>query len=749
MNPKSSVLFVLFLLFASNAFAQESESPKAYPARDQHSIQRATSAIRVDGTLDEQAWKDATALDLEWEWSPGDNVPSVVETRCFITYDDVNLYVAFDARDPEPSAIRAHFADRDTPFLDDTVGFTIDPFNDSRRGFQFRVNPLGIQMEAVNSDVDGSEDWSWNIIWDSIGRVTETGYIVEVAIPFSQLRFPRSSDVQTWGFLATRDYPRSVRHRLRSTYFDRNKNCFICQLEPMAGFGGMKQGRNIELDPTLTAAQTDTRNDFPDGDIESGNENIEIGLTTRWNVTPNIALNAAINPDFSQVEADSAQLDINQSFALFFPERRPFFLEGADFFGTPLRTVFTRSIADPKFGLKLTGKEGGNAFGLFVTQDRRNNIIAPGFQGSRLTSVEEDVLGTVLRYRRDVGDSSTIGVLYAGREGDDNYHNRVFGTDGFLRISDSDTIRFQLVGSDTQYDDAVAQRLGQQSGSFDGLGGRFAYSHAEREWFWNVNYTELEPDFRADSGFITRVGYRQASSFVQRTVWGKDDTWYNRLELSAGVDATEQLEGEANEWGADIGFSAFSSLQSFINVNLAPNHEYFDGVHYDNFRTSIYAEFRPTGDLYLWNFFGFGETIDRSNSRQADFVDWEVGGDFNLGSRIRGEWFYIFNELEVEGGQHLFDVNLVETRLIYHLNLRSFVRLILQYEAIDFSPELYRFPVPEETEDLFSQLLFSYKLNAQTVFLAGYADSRSGFDQIGLTTASRSYFVKIGYAWLY
>ena len=140
----------------------------------------------------------------------------------------------------------------------------------------------------------------------------------------------------------------------------------------------------------------------------------EAGISVRWGITPNISLNAAINPDFSQVEADFAQLDVNERFALAFPEKRPFFLEGADFFTTPLNAVFTRTVSDPRYGLKLTGKEGDNSFGAFLTEDSVNNILIPGRETSRSVFLDDTVRDSVLRYRRDIGSTSSLGVLYAG-----------------------------------------------------------------------------------------------------------------------------------------------------------------------------------------------------------------------------------------------------------------------------------------------------------------------------------------------
>jgi hypothetical protein len=183
------VISALFLPLLLVGVQQVEQAPPTARAAQTRSISRSTATVKVDGVLDDEIWKTAVRIPIEYEWQPGDNVKPPVETTSWVAFDDSHIYVAFDAKDPEPEKIRAHLDDRDQPFLDDTVGFFLNPFNDGRRGFQFRINPLGVQMDASNSDVTGDEDWSWDAIWESRGKINPDGYVVEVAIPFSSLRF--------------------------------------------------------------------------------------------------------------------------------------------------------------------------------------------------------------------------------------------------------------------------------------------------------------------------------------------------------------------------------------------------------------------------------------------------------------------------------------------------------------------------------------------------------------------------------
>lgn len=739
-------LIGIFLCFFSGVLVAKGPGDVPEPMTYSAKGNNAALDLTIDGRLSESAWQNATRLALPYEWFPGDNTSSPVETECLIMFDEKFLYVGFRAYDPEPSKIRAFFADRDDAFQDDTVGIVIDPFHDKRRGFQFRSNPLGVQMDGVNSDVTDSEDWAWDAIWASAGQITETGYTVEFAIPFNQLRFPNASEPQSWGILAMRDYPRGVRHRLRSAYNDRALDCFVCQLETMEGFEGMEPGANLQITPTVTGGRTDRREEFPDGPFEKDDENNELGATIRWSVTPNSTFNAAINPDFSQVEADVAQLNVNERFALFFPERRPFFLEGADMFDTPMRVVFTRTVANPEAGLKYTSKQGKNAIGVFYARDRINNLIIPSNQGSSFTSIDEDVDSGVLRYRRDIGKNSNIGAILTHRGGGD-YSSSLFGFDGKIRFSGSDSLEFQVLGTQTEYDAATAGEFDQEEGTLEDMAYEIFYFHSDRNWNWWAFHDSRGEDFRADFGFIPRVNVRSLEAGAQRQFYGGDDHWFRRLRINVSADYTEDLDGERAESGQDINFNYDGPLQSFVSLGIHPNEDYFDGVTYTNPRFSTFMRIRPTGTLTAELSVRWGKTIDFANSRQADTFTVEPTLTFKLGRRFEGVLRYEQQTLDVEGGE-LFTATLGQSNLIYHLNRRTFFRLITQYSNIERDPDLYLDTVDPEEEDLFNQFLFSYKVNPQTVILAGYSDLALGDQQVDLTRQERTFFLKLGYAWV-
>ena len=680
---------------------------------------------------------------------PAENTAPPVETEALVTYDDDRFYVAFRAFDPDPAAIRAHLQDRDTIFNDDLVGFKLDPFDDERRAFQFFVNPLGVQFDSLQDDVSGSEDHSWDVIWSSLGRITEEGYEVEVAVPFHQLRFPKGGGVQTWGFDAVRFYPRSQHHRIALQPVDRDISCQLCQMSKVRGLEGITPGRNLELVPTVTSGRTDQLEDDEvlDGPLIGGDLESELGFTGRWGVTPNLTLNLALNPDFSQVEADAAQLDVNNQFALFFPEKRPFFLEGADFFSTPLDAVFTRTVADPSWGAKLTGKQGRHAVGVFVAQDEVTNLTFPGSTESDSTSLDLETTNAVMRYRRDLGDSSALGVLITSREGDD-YSNRVAGIDGLWRPTESDSIRFQGLTSRTEYPTDVAAEFEQPEGGFSDHAVQIRYGHDARNWDWWARYDDVGAGFRADMGFMPRGDYIFLLGGLQRTWWGEQDDWFTQIRLGGEWDLTEDQSGQMIEREVEVNLNINGPRQSYFSVGTGTRDQFFDGVTFDDLRFfNTWFEMQPVGDFWFGMFVGGGDAVDFDNTRRGTRLFLEPNLSWNLGLRLRATLEHDHQRFEVDEGT-LFEADLTQLRLVYQLNVRTFFRTIFQYRDIRRDPDLYTDEVDAVTERLFTQLLFSYKLNPQTVLFLGYADQREGDELIDLTESNRTLFFKFGYAFV-
>ena len=742
-----SVLLCLFL-FYSNGLSAVQDVGGQEPAAARYTVYKASSEIRVDGVLDETAWNDCEIIKLLYEWMPGDNVPPPVETDCLITYDNRHFYVGFRCFDPDPSKIRAHLMDRDAMDVfiqDDHVTLLIDTFNDERRGFQFRVNPLGVQADANFSELEGYEDFSWDAIWKSEAKIFEWGYGVEIAIPFNQLRFPETSDVQTWGLSAGRSYPRNVRHRINSHRQERNITCLLCQFNKIVGIQGISSGLNLELDPTLTGVRTDVRDSLPAGDMKAGKIEAEPGVSARWGITPNLILNATINPDFSQVEADVAQMEVNTRFALRYPEKRPFFLEGADFFLTPIEAVFTRTIADPLGGVKFTGKVGKNAFGFFGAYDQINNLLFPSNQGSSSTSMDQEVLSGVFRYRRDVGDNSTFGLLYTGRIAED-YSNHVAGIDGFFRLSQTDTVRFQYLHSETKYPQDIALFFGQDTSSISGFALMMDYFHRSRNWRYGISYADRVPGFRADNGYVPRVDVRTVGGNFGRLFWGQPNGWFTQFNLAVNGRATWDHDGNLTDQMIEAMGIYQGPLQSTAVLQYRRTRELYIKEYYDLNEFIVYGEMKPLNGLRLRITGVSGDAVDYSNARKAD--QWLLApfAEVSLGRHINFNLSHTYQRLDLRGTE-IFTANLSQVHFVFNFSVKVFVRAIVQYLDVSRNLDLYASPVLPKTQTFFTQFLFSFKLNPQTVFFLGYSDNYFGMEGLDITQTDRTFFVKIGYAW--
>ena len=732
---------------ATSAVSTEAEVAAAVAVGEPSTwqVRRAAGEIKVDGRLDDAGWRGALVIPLRFETRPGENVTPKVETNALVTFSDSHVYIGFRAADPEPEQIRAHLMDRDSAWDNDFVGVVFDPFNDERRGFEFFANPLGVQMDLFMDDVSGNEDSSWDAIWDSAGSINEAGYEVEFAIPFSSLRFPATADVQTWGIDVLRFYPRDERYRIASQPLDRDVNCYLCQVSKIVGVEGVSPGRNIEIVPTVTSSQTDVRNDAS-GQLESGDSDTELGLTAKWGITPNLILNAALNPDFSNVEADVAQLDINEQFALFFPEKRPFFLEGADLFSTPFDVVFTRNVADPDWGIKLSGKTGKSALAVFAAEDEITNLLLPGSQGSNGTSLDMKSTDAAVRYRRDLGDNSSIGVIGTSRSGDD-YSNTVAGIDGQFRFRDTHSVNLQWLNSDTEYPDEVVAEFDTPMGSFGDSAYTVGYNYNSREWDGWARYNDVGRDFRADLGFEPRVDFTFLLGGLQRT-WWPEDKKISRGWFGGDWDTTHDQSGEFIERELEFFSGVALPMQSFVEFGGGMRDRRFDNVDFDQAFYWNFLATQPTGNLTLRMFTRLDtDAIDFAHTRPGDQLRVNPEVVYRFGKHLQAAVDYDWRQFDVEGG-NLFTANLAQSRVVYQFNRRSFLRLITQYTSVDRNTDLYDDEVDSESERLFNQLLFSYKVNPQTVLFLGYSDNREAVNGMPLEREDRSLFLKIGYAWI-
>ncbi len=510
------------------------------------------------------------------------------------------------------------------------------------------------------------------------------------------------------------------------------------------GFQGVSPGHNLELAPTLVATRTDSL-DPTSGGLQSGPTEPEAGVTARWGVTPAMALTGTVNPDFSQVEADSLELAVNRTFALFVPEKRPFFMEGADFFDTPLGFVYTRVVRDPAWGVKLTGKERGNTVGAYVVEDDVTNLLIPGSQGSAAASLDQPSTATVLRYRRDLGERFTVGALVTDRESAD-YFNRLVSVDADLRLSDTDRLLVQAGGSSTRYPQQLAKDFGQRGEELRDWAMGVGYSHTTRTVNLWAGARDFGADFRADLGFVPQVDYRRFHAGGDYTWLPDRDTWYTRLNLDTGYRVYEDHQGQLLLEESWLGFTWEGALQSHSYTSVRLAREGYNGVEFELEELSLHLDMKPSGSTSLFVDLTWGDQVDYANTRPGERLRVRPGLTFNLGRHVRLGVDHTWERMEVEAGR-LYTANLTQASATYQLDRRATARLTLQNVDYRYEPGLYLDNRGGQDRHLFTQALLSYVVNPRTVVYLGYSDTAVGAAERDLVRTDRTVFLKLGYAW--
>ena len=750
MNPpalkplasKRHALTAALLLCTPFAQAQQPPAPtEAATFVPGGRIPRLQDGISIDGKLDDAAWNDALVQEIAYENQPGDNIAAPVKTRVRIGYTADALYVAFHATDPDPSQIRAHLRDRDSAFNDDWVGVFLDTFNDNRRGYELIVNPYGVQADLIRDETNtnNQEDASWDGLWQSAGQLTADGYDVEIRIPFSTLRFRNGGGNQRWGISLFRNWPRDKRHQLTSHKVPRESNCFLCEWAKYDGMAGVQQGRNIEVVPTLTMGKSQTR-DAAGTPWQSGDSSIEPGLDVSWAPSPNMTLNATLNPDFSQVETDQLQLDFNSSFALFFQEKRPFFLEGADYFSTPFDVLYTRQIADPDFGLRVTGRNGGNAYGAIVARDATTLVLVPGVLGSGFEQLDQKANVAVGRYRYDINDHASIGMIGTFRNGDD-YANNVAGVDARWQKG-VHTATAQFLHSQSEYPDEIVDAYQGELGDDptpSGNAWRAGYIFSNRNWNASVQHWQIDPGFRADLGFMGQVGYDKSVAGGGYS-WFRDGKSVNRINLSGDWDITHRYDGQLLERELEFQLGFQGPKQSQFGISPLTRVRYWRGAMFNEHNINLYGNFRPLADLQLGTYMNFGQQLDLRASRTGRRTLIGLWGNANVGRGFNAEWDVSKQRLRRDGGI-AFDASVADLRMGWQLDPRQRLRLTLQ------GSELNRFDNLID-RNYAAQLVYSYKINPRTALYTGASyGAMLDNDTLELFGGTRSVFLKLSYGW--
>lgn len=762
-------------------------------------LPRVTQPPVLDGRLDDPVWQHAARLTQFTQYDPGDQVPPSERSVALVAYDHENFYFAFRAWEPSRGDVRATLFPREHGGdNDDRVTFYLDTFDDKRRAYEFRVTPLGIQSDAVKIEGHGP-DFSVDFVWHSAGRVYDDGWAVEVAIPFASLRFP-PRDTIAIGFNVIRVYGRSGEKDAWAPRL-RGSPCDICQEGVLTGITGIDDHRTVDVMPYLAASRSGERQygtdsvyaggawraTSPPEAYAVGRPQATVGTDVRVALTPALVLNGTINPDFSQVESDADQIRVNQRFALFLDERRPFFLEGRDVFrigGGGLGDLFySRAIVDPNGGIRLTGKHGRYTGGVLLAHDQAPALFYyDGYDGS---GVESDIASAadavVGRIRRDVLDDSYIGAAFLGRRVG-AAHDGVAAADFSLRsgsftLSGEGAHSMALTPLDTASATATTDSTGRATlacpDGYDAASGgrawcvdqirdgarhigdyyRVRLSRSGERVGISFQATGASPGFRDQLGRFGRIGVESYGGGVGISQYPDGDV-VQRVSEGFNVTRTNIWQGGLLDWVASPNVSV--QLQRRTHVNLGVDRE-----HLTLFDVPLDMNGLSAGlSTNAWQSVGFGaslfigqrEVFDPEEPHDPRVGDGYIGGGWVTVQPTSQATLELHAQRSVHyedwGGALTDDAKIVRLRGTFQFTRELGVRLIGEYSnQLDL---LEDDPLAQRSVHVGSSALVTYELAPMSFLYAGYSDTRREFDPreapgAGLLPTGSQLFLKVSY----
>lgn len=723
-------------------------------------LTRAPGPIRIDGDLDDPGWKGAAVARGLAEVAPGDQVEPPVESEAWVTYDEHNLYFAFIARD-DPATVRVGLRERDHIFSDDYFGVMFDTYGKQAWGYELFVNPIGIQGD-LRVLTDGTEELAFDIVWESRGKVTEDGYQVEIAVPFASLRFP-DRPVQEWRINFWRDHQRDLRRQYAWAAINRDDSCWMCQWGTLTGIENITPGKNLELIATGIGRQTGAMTDDHDPASRFANDNGDAdgALNVRYGLASNASTEVALNPDFSQVESDAGQIDVNSTFALFYPEKRPFFQEGSDQYNTWISAIYTRSINDPLAAGKFSGQYDKTNVTYTVARDEHSPLILPFEEQSRFVPLGKSV-SNIVRARQTLYQDAYVGALVTDRRVDAGGSGTVFAADANLRLRQDLRFKFQGAFSHTTEPTGYEVSLSGDPDSvdtFDGglhtvnldgesYWGKAIYAGLERggrSWNAEFEYYDYSPTFRTDNGFTTRNDYRQ-TSFWAGPYLRPNRPWLTIWEPSVAVGRVWNTAGRFKDEWVEPHLTFQLTGQTRVAGSYLWSSERFSEVLFHNIkRGSIQISTHPNEvvsvDVNATRGTGIYRNFDAPEL--GNQLNVSASGEVKLTQRLTLEPSWDYAQMRSRRDDRmLFKTYILRTRLNLNFTREWFLRLVVQYDdrerRLDLEP------------------LLTYRVNPFTVFYVGvngrYRNFLPGTPPVpganpgsDWKLASRQFFAKVQY----
>jgi Domain of unknown function (DUF5916)/Carbohydrate family 9 binding domain-like len=658
-----------------------------------------TQPPTIDGVLDDEAWQDGPLETGDWQsYNPlfASSVPQ--KTKVWIGHDANFLYFAFQCDDPDPSAVKTSITRRDNIWLDDWVGISLDALGTGQLSYHLMVNPNGVQMDMLNT-VAGGEDQSPDYVWDSAGRRNAQGYAAEMRVPLQTIRFKGGNDVHM-GILFWR---RVSRAGISVAWPPLEPGKWVFEKHASLEFGELRPRLIREVIPSATFARTERRA-APSAWGRADNQG-DVGASGKYGITSTVTLDATINPDFSQVESDAFQVEVNQRFPVFFSEKRPFFMEGSGIFtlagqgndNSLQAAVHTRRIVDPVFGAKVTGSLGRWAFGTLTALDQAAGRNLP--DGDPGTG--KDRLFNIGRTQYSLGPSNYVGALAVDSEFAGGY-NRVVGADLSYRVNSTQRLSGFVLGSSSR---------GPGGGeSTTGVGAQAGYEYSTKR-ISLLGYAEhYDRDFQMDTAFINRVGITSAWGYGEYNFYPeKTKQWLLRLSPFSFTQGGRDENAGGNELLQVTGVRMQFSRQGSFRLDRFDGYESWAGRRFDRARWRMFGGVQ----LYRWlnidgqYFFGDAVFYDPVDPYQGKSYDGRISFTLQPSGRLSQGFDYRRISFDrASTGEHVYDVDLVYSRTTYQFSRQFFVRAIAQFDS--------------SRHQVLTDFLASYELRPGTVVYAGY-----------------------------
>jgi hypothetical protein len=703
-------------------------------------VPKLDSRPRLEQFLNGASRADMKRVDDFRQRQPGDGDPASRKTEAWIGYDDQNFYAVFVCQSPAGQT-RARLAKREDIFSDDVVGVILDTYHDHQRGYEFFVNPYGVQADAIETEGQG-DDFSFDTLWYSDGRLTPDGFTAMVTIPFRSLRFAAAGP-QTWGVALVRIIP-TTNESLFWPYVTQKVDGFNQQLGNMRGLENISPGRNLQLTPYAAFAGSHFLDD-PVAGVPGfrTTRDPRVGLDAKAVLHDSLTLDVALNPDFSQVESDDPQVTVNQRFEVQFPEKRPFFLENTAYFNTPENLFFSRRVVDPEFGARLTGKLGRWNLGLLGIDDRdAGRELDPDdpHYGERA------VIG-VVRVQREFAKQSNVGVMFTDREFAGG-HNRVEAIDTRLKLDDHWTFAGQAMASQTVEEDGT---------HFGGDAFNLDLHRQSRNYTFDLQYIDRGEGFHTDLGFVNRVNMRQPQVFLARRYHPK-----SKIVLSFGPNlytmAVLDHLGVQQDWRVNPGFNIEMARSTYFSVSHGEAFERFQNINFRHQGTTAggHSEYfkRATIDAS----YGRSTSINYNPAENllpflADERDVQVNLTFRPKARLKLDEVYYYTNLRTRNAT-VFVNHLARSRVNYQFTRELSLRLIMDYNGVLENPALVNLTRQKRVT---GDVLLTYLIHPGTALYLGYTDRIENLRlipgapptvvPIGFpsTTTARQFFAKVSY----